>query len=74
MALQPIAPPERLAALDVLRGGALFGVLASNVHMLFSTRWLLGPTADTSALDRAAAHFIEIAIAGKAMTLSACAT
>jgi uncharacterized protein len=69
MALAPIAPPERLAAPDVLRGGALFGVLASNVHMLFSTRWLLGPAADTSALDRAAAHFIEIAIAGKAMTL-----
>ena len=72
MSLLPIAPPERLAALDVLRGGALFGVLASNVYMLFSTRWLLGPAADAldaTPLDRAAAHFIEIAIAGKAMTL-----
>jgi len=70
--LAPVAPPERLAVLDVLRGGALFGVLASNVHMLFGTRWLLGPagaTLDQTALDRAAATFVEIAIAGKAMTL-----
>ncbi len=40
MSLAPVAPPERVAALDVLRGVALFGVLAANVHQLFSTRWI----------------------------------
>jgi uncharacterized protein len=70
-ALEPVTPRERLAILDVLRGGALFGVLAANIHGLFSTRWLRGlaPEADTSAIDRAAAHFVELVIAGKAMTL-----
>ena len=68
--LQPVAPPERVAILDVLRGGALFGVLASNVYMLFSTRWLVGPAdLDASTLDGVAAHFVELVIAGKAMTL-----
>jgi len=72
VALQPVAPPERVAILDVLRGGALFGVLAANVHGLFSTRWLAGPSAAAAGeptLDRAAAHFVELVIAGKAMTL-----
>jgi uncharacterized protein len=70
-ALEPVAPRERVAILDVLRGGALFGVLAANIHGLFSTRWIggMGAGADASAIDSAAAHFVEIVIAGKAMTL-----
>ena len=68
--LQPVAPSERVAILDVLRGGALFGVLAANVYGLFSTRWLGGLMgADASTLDTIAERFIELVIAGKAMTL-----
>lgn len=68
--LAPTAPAERVAALDVLRGLALFGVLASNVYALFSTRWIRPDLAmDGTPLDAAAAYFVEIVIAGKAMTL-----
>jgi uncharacterized protein len=70
MSLSPTAPRERAAILDVLRGGALFGVLASNIYMLFSTRWLGGaPDMDAATLDAAAAHFVEIVIVGKAISL-----
>jgi uncharacterized protein len=31
--LQPVAPEERISALDVLRGWALFGVLLSNINV-----------------------------------------
>jgi uncharacterized membrane protein YeiB len=31
--LQPVAPRERLARLDVQRGCAMFGVLVGNPHM-----------------------------------------
>ena len=37
--LRPIAPPERVAILDILRGCALYGVLASNVEGIFSGGW-----------------------------------
>jgi uncharacterized protein len=70
MSLAPVAPPERVAALDVLRGLALFGVLAANVHSLFSTHWIRPDFAmDATPLDAAAAYFVELVIAGKAMTL-----
>jgi uncharacterized membrane protein YeiB len=36
--MQPIAPRERLATLDVLRGLALFGVLVGNLHNLYAGR------------------------------------
>jgi uncharacterized protein len=66
----PVAPSDRLVILDVLRGGALFGVLASNIFALFSTRWILDRgTLDTTTLDSVAAQAILITIAGKAMTM-----
>jgi len=70
MSLAPVAPPERVAALDVLRGLALFGVLAANVHQLFSTHWIRPDLVmDPTPLDAAAAYFVELVIAGKAMTM-----
>jgi uncharacterized protein len=66
--LRPVAPPERLAILDVLRGFALFGVLIVNVEGPFSTGWFR-PVSDTHAVDVAANWFVRLVVAGKAMTL-----
>ena len=53
--LQPVAPPERLASLDVLRGFAVLGILLVNIQdfsMVFAA--YLNPTAfgDLSGLNR----------------------
>lgn len=70
MSVEPVAPEQRVAALDVLRGLALFGVLASNVHALFSTAWIRPDLPMAAApLDAAAAYFVELVIAGKAMSM-----
>lgn len=63
--LQPVAPGERIAALDVLRGCALFGVLVAY------TVWNLGsPPWDTySALDRALERVLSAIVDSKAYTL-----
>ena len=53
--LQPVAPPERLASLDVLRGFAVLGILLVNIQdfsMVFAA--YLNPTAygDLTGLNR----------------------
>lgn len=64
---QPIAPKERILALDVLRGFAMFGVL------LAYCMWSLGtaPEESWSALDIALATFVAFAVDGKFYTILA---
>ena len=45
--LRPVAPEERIGALDMLRGWAMFGVLWSNLNDWYN------PTATTTPLDHA---------------------
>ena len=47
LVLIPVAPEDRVATLDILRGFAMFGVLWSNLHY-----WYGGPLSAT-ALDTA---------------------
>jgi uncharacterized protein len=71
-ALAPVAPAERILTLDVLRGIALFGVLAANIWLWFSgivfrfpayvaEMWTFSP-------DSLAFLFISFFISGKAIT------
>ena len=65
----PVAPSDRVAALDVIRGWALFGVLVANVYEVASgRRYGLAPP-DASVADMTATRFIEIAISAKSITL-----
>lgn len=65
--LEPVQPGERIAALDVLRGGAMIGVL------LAYTLWNLGnPPAETySAADKVLDFVLSMLIDTKAYTLLA---
>ena len=64
---RPIAPAERILALDVLRGFAMFGVL------LAYCMWSLGtaPEEQWTSLDLALAKFVGFAIDGKFYTILA---
>lgn len=64
---QPVRPGERILALDVLRGFAMFGVL------LAYCMWSLGtaPEATFSRLDVALAQFTGFAVDGKFYTILA---
>jgi uncharacterized protein len=68
----PVNPTERIDAIDVLRGLALFGVLAINVVNEFRVSIFeqFLPAADTpSALDSAAQTFLTMAVELKAFAL-----
>lgn len=67
-ALRPVAAPERVEILDVLRGFALLGVLAMNISISFSSGWFR-PVPGTQPVDVAVNWFIQIFLHGKAMTL-----
>jgi uncharacterized protein len=70
----PARPSERLVAIDVLRGLALFGVLAINLDTEFRVTFFeqfLPPPASAPALDRAVEAFLKIAIEFKAFSLFA---
>lgn len=65
---------ERIEALDVLRGMALFGVLVVNLVGSFRVSFLeyfLLRSPGASALDRAAELAIQVLVEGKALTLFA---
>jgi uncharacterized protein len=66
--LRPIAPTERVAVLDVLRGFALLGVLIVNIESIYSTGWFR-PEAGAGALDVATNWFVKLFVSTKAMTL-----
>lgn len=70
-ALDPTAPHERLASLDVLRGFALCGVMISNAAWAFSGRgFARGEPAHW--LDTPTKLVVDALISGKAMTLLTC--
>lgn len=70
--LRPVAPPERLAILDILRGCALLGVLIANVDGIFSGGWFGARPPPSGAADVAAQWFVLLFVSAKAMTLLTC--
>jgi uncharacterized protein len=70
--LAPVAPGERILVLDVLRGIALFGVLAANIWLWFSGVFFRFPAYNTEVWsfspDGLAFLFIAFFISGKAAT------
>jgi uncharacterized protein len=72
LASAPVNPVERIDAIDVLRGLALFGVLAINIVMEFRVsifEQFLPAAHSASALDRAVETFLTMAIELKALAL-----
>jgi uncharacterized protein len=70
--LRPVAPAERVALLDVLRGFALYGVLLANTVTWFSGRAFLSReeiAAQTGPINGIALLLISVFVDGKAMTL-----
>jgi uncharacterized protein len=68
----PLAAPDRLIAIDILRGIALFGVMAINVVFEFRVsifQQFLGSDRAASPLDAAITSFLDHAIAMKAFAL-----
>ena len=73
MAMRPVSAGERIEALDVLRGAALFGIIAANM------RGFNGPLPDyfdhtllwTDMTSRIAQWFVDFFIQGKFITLFA---
>lgn len=66
--IAPVAPRERVATIDVLRGFALAGVLIANLFWLYSARQF-EHAADTRLVDRAANLVAAVLVHGKAQTL-----
>jgi uncharacterized protein len=72
VAAAPVNPGERIDAIDVLRGIALFGVLAINVVNEFRVsifEEFLPIASTTGTLDRAVQTFLTMAVELKAMAL-----
>ncbi len=68
--LEPISKAERIEALDILRGFALFGVFAVNIMGFAAPTWVPGYTAPAwSGLDAAAEFFIGNFLSLKFFTL-----
>src|SRR5437870_10192507 len=68
----PLTPSQRIDAIDVLRGLALFGVLAINLVFEFRVsifERFLPPIEATSPLDRAVETFLVRAMDSKAFAL-----
>jgi len=69
--MEPIAPPERVQAIDILRGFALFGILAANMRAFnapaqaYFDPGLLWK----GAADRAVQGAVDVLISGKFITL-----
>jgi uncharacterized protein len=72
MASRPVSPSERIDAIDVLRGVALFGVLAMNIVTIFRVSifaQFLPNTEFTTPLDRAVSAVLTVAVDFKALAL-----
>jgi uncharacterized protein len=57
---QPVAPPERIISLDVLRGVALFGILLVNMLAFSYPFQYVEPLSWPGLLDQAAEWFIRV--------------
>uniref|UniRef100_A0A939S2G3 DUF418 domain-containing protein n=2 Tax=Bradyrhizobium barranii subsp. barranii TaxID=2823807 RepID=A0A939S2G3_9BRAD len=69
---KPMSPSERLDAIDVLRGLALFGVLAMNIVTIFRVSFYAPflPNAEPAGpLDRVVAAVLTVAVDWKALAL-----
>lgn len=69
MELAPVAPRDRVATLDVLRGFAMLGVLLGNLYMLYAFRWMVKGHEPASAVDDVAEWFMQLCVEGRAQTL-----
>lgn len=70
-ALAPVAPEERIALLDVLRGLALLGILIMNMPV-FNTPWCsfaIEPKLFPAWYDRAVSFVTELFVGGKANSI-----
>lgn len=68
LTLAPVAPEERIALLDVLRGFALLGILIMNMPG-FNTpweSWALEPRLFPGVVDRVATFVMDLFVSGKA--------
>jgi uncharacterized protein len=68
----PVAPSQRIEAIDVLRGLALFGVVAINVVFEFRVdifEQFLPASENLAAIDRALKQFLAVAVEMKAFAL-----
>jgi uncharacterized protein len=67
----PVGPSDRIDAIDVLRGLALFGVLAINIVTVFRVSIFAQflPNAEPGLLDRAVAAVLKVAVDFKALAL-----
>jgi uncharacterized protein len=69
---KPVSPSERIDAIDVLRGLALFGVLAMNIVTIFRVSifaQFLPDAGPAGPLDRAVSAFLTVAVDFKALAL-----
>src|SRR3954452_8419726 len=69
---RPVSPSERIDAIDVLRGLALFGVLAMNIVTIFRVSifaQFLPNTEPAGPFDRAVAAVLTVAVEFKALAL-----
>ncbi len=58
-----------MAALDVIRGFALFGVLVANVHHVVSGRCYMTASLDVTTADAVVTKLVDVAISGKSITM-----
>ena len=67
MTIEPTRPEDRIEALDLLRGFAIFGILVVNMTVFSGSAW----SADTftGRVDRLAYHAIDILAQGKFLNL-----
>src|SRR5258708_34468799 len=68
----PVAPSDRIAAIDIVRGIALFGVMAINVATIFRVsifEQFLPDGGDGTRLDRALYSILMVGIDLKALAL-----
>ncbi|MCA1510244.1 DUF418 domain-containing protein [Bradyrhizobium sp. NBAIM01] len=66
---KPMSPSERLDAIDVLRGLALFGVLAMNIVTIFRVSIFAPFLPNAGPLDRAVDAVLTVAVGFKAVAL-----
>ena len=71
--MTPVRPAERIELLDVLRGAALFGILASNMRAFHSPMhaYLDHTLMWTGGVDRVTQAIVDLLISGKFITIFA---